>query len=156
MGTDGMRYSLQSREIIADSFETITMAQHYDANVAIPACDKNMPGVMMAMGRHNRPSIMVYGGTILPGKCSGGNGDKIDLVSAFQAYGQYISGQITEEQREDIVEHACPGPGSCGGMYTANTMASAAEVLGIIFLTRRLSLRSPRRSNRSVTPLVKP
>ena len=131
MGTDGMRYSLQSREIIADSFETITMAQHYDANVAIPACDKNMPGVMMAMGRHNRPSIMVYGGTILPGKCSGGNGDKIDLVSAFQAYGQYISGQITEEQREDIVEHACPGPGSCGGMYTANTMASAAEVLGI-------------------------
>ncbi|CCC69755.1 hypothetical protein NCAS_0D01740 [Naumovozyma castellii] len=134
MGTKGMRYSLQSREIIADSFETIMMAQHYDANIAIPSCDKNMPGVMMAMGRHNRPSIMVYGGTILPGHPTCGSAkipEKIDLVSAFQSYGEYISKQYTEEEREDVVEHACPGAGSCGGMYTANTMASAAEVLGI-------------------------
>ncbi|KAK5778433.1 hypothetical protein RI543_004098 [Arxiozyma heterogenica] len=137
MGTKGMRYSLQSREVIADSFETIIMAQHYDASIAIPSCDKNMPGVLMAMGRHNRPSIMVYGGTILPGSpsCASQKNPnvtkEIDVVSAFQSYGQYISNQITEEQREDIVEHACPGPGSCGGMYTANTMASAAEVLGI-------------------------
>lgn len=134
MGTKGMRYSLQSREIIADSFETITMAQHYDANIAIPSCDKNMPGVMMAMGRHNRPSIMVYGGTILPGHptCGSSNIPKnIDVVSAFQSYGQFISKQFTEQEREDVVKHSCPGPGSCGGMYTANTMASAAEVLGI-------------------------
>lgn len=136
MGTKGMRYSLQSREIIADSFETIMMAQHYDANIAIPSCDKNMPGVMMAMGRHNRPSIMVYGGTIMPGAPTCGSSNKnvskeIDLVSAFQSYGQFISKQITEEERSNIVEHACPGPGSCGGMYTANTMASAAEVMGI-------------------------
>lgn len=134
MGTKGMRYSLQSREIIADSFETIMMAQHYDANIAIPSCDKNMPGVMMAMGRHNRPSIMVYGGTILPGHPTCGSSkipQNIDLVSAFQSYGQYISKQFSEEEREDVVRHACPGPGSCGGMYTANTMASVAEVLGI-------------------------
>lgn len=137
MGTKGMRYSLQSREVIADSFETIMMAQHYDANISIPSCDKNMPGVMMAMGRHNRPSIMVYGGTILPGSpsCQSQSNPnvtkEIDIVSAFQSYGQYISKSITESEREDIVEHACPGPGSCGGMYTANTMASAAEVLGI-------------------------
>lgn len=134
MGTAGMRYSLQSREVIADSFETIMMAQHYDANIAIPSCDKNMPGVMIAMGRHNRPSIMVYGGTILPGHPTCGSKkipEKIDLVSAFQSYGQYIAKDLSETEREDIVEHACPGPGSCGGMYTANTMASAAEVLGI-------------------------
>ncbi|KAG0670340.1 dihydroxy-acid dehydratase ilv3 [Maudiozyma exigua] len=134
MGTKGMRYSLQSREIIADSFETIMMAQHYDANIAIPSCDKNMPGVMMAMGRHNRPSILVYGGTIMPGHPTCGSKkipEKIDLVSAFQSYGQYIAKDISENEREDIVEHACPGPGSCGGMYTANTMGSAAEVLGI-------------------------
>lgn len=134
MGTQGMRYSLQSREIIADSFETIMMAQHYDANISIPSCDKNMPGVLMAMGRHNRPSIMVYGGSILPGQPCGGSPNvpsKLDLVSAFQSYGQYISNQITEEERQDIVSHSCPGPGSCGGMYTANTMASAAEVMGM-------------------------
>lgn len=133
MGTNGMRYSLQSREIIADSFETIMMAQHYDANVSIPSCDKNMPGVLMAMGRHNRPSIMVYGGSIKPGSstCGGSVPQKIDLVSAFQSYGQYISNQISEETRQDIVQHACPGAGSCGGMYTANTMASAAEVMGM-------------------------
>lgn len=139
MGTDGMRFSLQSREIIADSFETIMMAQHYDANISIPSCDKNMPGVLMAMGRHNRPSIMVYGGSIMPGQsCGGGRPGSnpaipknIDVVSAFQSYGQYISGQISEEERQDIVQNACPGAGSCGGMYTANTMASVAEVLGI-------------------------
>ncbi|GMM37487.1 dihydroxy-acid dehydratase [Saccharomycopsis crataegensis] len=133
MGTDGMRYSLQSREIIADSFETITMAQHYDANIGIPSCDKNMPGVLIAMARHNRPSIMVYGGTILPGvgSCGQFNNEKIELVAAFQSYGQYISKQITEEERKDVVSHACPGAGSCGGMYTANSMASAAEVMGM-------------------------
>ncbi|CAK7895789.1 dihydroxy-acid dehydratase, mitochondrial [[Candida] anglica] len=136
-GTDGMRYSLQSREIIADSFETLTMAQMYDANIAIPSCDKNMPGTLMAMGRHNRPSIMVYGGTIMPGapSCGGGSSDaipeKIDIISAFQSYGQFLSKEIDETQRLDIVKHACPGAGACGGMYTANTMASAAEVLGM-------------------------
>lgn len=129
MGTKGMRYSLQSREIIADSVESLTMAQHYDANISIPGCDKNMPGVLMAMGRINRPSIMVYGGTIQPGHtCSG---EEVDIVSAFQAYGQYISNQIDEKKREDIVKHACPGSGACGGMYTANTMASAAEAMGM-------------------------
>lgn len=134
MGTKGMRYSLQSREIIADSFETQMMAQHYDANISIPSCDKNMPGVMIAMGRHNRPSIMVYGGTILPGAPTCGSAklpSKIDLVAAFQSYGQYLTKEISEKERYDVVSHACPGPGSCGGMYTANTMASAAEVLGI-------------------------
>lgn len=134
MGTSGMRYSLQSREIIADSFETQVMAQHYDANIAIPSCDKNMPGVLMAMGRHNRPSIMVYGGTILPGTPTCGSSKlprNIDLVAAYQTYGQYISNQISEEERADVVSHACPGPGSCGGMYTANSMASVAEVMGI-------------------------
>jgi len=134
MGTSGMRYSLQSREIIADSFESIMMAQHYDANISIPSCDKNMPGVLMAMGRHNRPSIMVYGGSIKPGHPTCGSSsipENIDLVSAFQSYGQYISKQINENERNDIVQNACPGAGSCGGMYTANTMASAAEVLGI-------------------------
>ena len=129
MGTTGMRYSLQSREIIADSIQTVMEGQWYDANISLPGCDKNMPGVLMAMGRVNRPSIMVYGGTIRPG-CSKG-GEPIDIVSAFQAYGQYISGQITEEQRYDIIRNACPSSGACGGMYTANTMASAAEVLGM-------------------------
>ncbi|KAK4203081.1 putative dihydroxy-acid dehydratase [Triangularia verruculosa] len=129
MGTTGMRYSLQSREIIADSIETVMNGQWYDANVSLPGCDKNMPGVLMAMGRVNRPSIMVYGGTIKPG-CSAG-GEPIDIVSAFQAYGQYISGEIDEKQRFDIIRHACPGGGACGGMYTANTMASAIETLGM-------------------------
>ncbi|KAL6946563.1 dihydroxy-acid dehydratase ilv3 [Hanseniaspora osmophila] len=134
MGTFGMKYSLQSREIIADSFETIMMAQHYDANIAIPSCDKNMPGVMMAFARHNRPSIMVYGGTILPGHGTCGSSkipEKLDVVSAFQSYGQLISKQINQEERNDIVAHSCPGAGSCGGMYTANSMASAAEVIGL-------------------------
>lgn len=133
-GTEGMRYSLQSREIIADSFETMMMAQMYDGNISIPSCDKNMPGVLMAMARFNRPSIMVYGGTILPGSPTCGNPkipEKIDIISAFQLYGQYLTKEITSDERDDIVKHACPGPGACGGMYTANTMASAAEVLGM-------------------------
>lgn len=129
MGTVGMRYSLQSREIIADSIETVMNGQWYDGNISLPGCDKNMPGVVIAMARVNRPSIMVYGGTIKPG-CSRG-GDAIDIVSAFQAYGQYITGQITEEERYDIIRNACPGGGACGGMYTANTMATAIEVLGL-------------------------
>ncbi|KAI1215147.1 dihydroxy-acid dehydratase [Annulohypoxylon truncatum] len=129
MGTTGMRYSLQSREIIADSIETVMQGQWYDANISLPGCDKNMPGVLIAMGRVNRPSIMVYGGTIKPG-CSMA-GAPIDIVSAFQAYGQYISGEITEKQRYDIIRHACPGKGACGGMYTANTMATAIETLGM-------------------------
>ncbi|MDZ7804062.1 dihydroxy-acid dehydratase [Thiohalophilus sp.] len=128
MGTDGMSYSLQSRDIIADSVETVMNAQWYDANISLPGCDKNMPGVLIAMGRINRPSLMVYGGTIKPGHWH----DKtLDIVSAFQSYGEFISGRIDEPQREAIVEHACPGPGSCGGMYTANTMASAIEALGM-------------------------
>ncbi|KAK4181486.1 putative dihydroxy-acid dehydratase [Triangularia setosa] len=129
MGTTGMRYSLQSREVIADSIETVMNGQWYDANVSLPGCDKNMPGVLIAMGRVNRPSIMVYGGTIKPG-CSAG-GEPIDIVSAFQAYGQYLSGEINEKQRFDIIRNACPGGGACGGMYTANTMASAIETLGM-------------------------
>jgi dihydroxy-acid dehydratase len=129
MGTSGMRYSLQSREIIADGIETVMNGQWYDANISLPGCDKNMPGVVMAMGRVNRPSIVIYGGSIKPG-CSAG-GQTLDLVSAFQSYGQYISGQIDEAQRFDIIRHACPGSGACGGMYTANTMATAIEVLGL-------------------------
>ncbi|KAK6220681.1 dihydroxy-acid dehydratase ilv3 [Pestalotiopsis sp. IQ-011] len=129
MGTTGMRYSLQSREIIADSIETVMGGQWYDANISLPGCDKNMPGVLIAMGRVNRPSIMVYGGTIAPG-CSKA-GAEIDLVNAFQAYGQYITGEITEDQRYDIIRNACPGQGACGGMYTANTMATAIETMGM-------------------------
>eukprot|EP01120_Amphizonella_sp_Union-15-10_P012663 TRINITY_DN566_c0_g3_i3.p1 TRINITY_DN566_c0_g3~~TRINITY_DN566_c0_g3_i3.p1 ORF type:complete len:590 (-),score=104.83 TRINITY_DN566_c0_g3_i3:53-1822(-) len=128
MGTDGMSFSLPSRDIIADSIETVMSAQWYDANISIPGCDKNMPGCLMAMGRLNRPSIMVYGGTIKPGF---GCGRVLDVVSAFQSFGEYISGKITEEQRQEIVNNACPGPGACGGMYTANTMASAIEAMGM-------------------------
>ncbi|ORE08207.1 dihydroxy-acid dehydratase [Rhizopus microsporus var. microsporus] len=129
MGTRGMSYSLQSRDLIADSIETVMGGQWYDANISIPGCDKNMPGVLMAMGRVNRPSLMVYGGTIKPGQGCGG--EKLDLVSAFQAYGEYVAGSIDENKRFDIIRHACPGPGACGGMYTANTMASAAEAMGM-------------------------
>ncbi|KAE8370907.1 dihydroxy-acid dehydratase [Aspergillus caelatus] len=129
MGTTGMRYSLQSREIIADGIETVMNGQWYDANISLPGCDKNMPGVLMAMGRVNRPSIMMYGGSIKPG-CSA-TGQPLDLVSAFQSYGQYITGQIDEKQRFDIIRNACPGSGACGGMYTANTMATAIETLGM-------------------------
>ncbi len=128
MGTDGMSYSLQSRDIIADSIETVMNAQWYDANISIPGCDKNMPGVLIAMGRINRPSLMVYGGTIKPGHWKNAT---LDIVSAFQSYGEYIAGKIDDEEREKIVERSCPGAGACGGMYTANTMASAIEALGM-------------------------
>ncbi len=129
MGTSGMSYSLQSRDIIADSIETIMGAQWYDANISLPGCDKNMPGCIIAMGRLNRPSLMIYGGTIKPGHDKDNN--TLDIVSAFQSYGQYITDNINEEQRQDIVKHSCPGAGACGGMYTANTMASAIEALGM-------------------------
>ncbi len=128
MGTDGMSFSLQSRDIIADSIETVMSAQWYDANISIPGCDKNMPGVMIAMGRLNRPALMIYGGTIKPGHWQNRT---LDIVSAFQSYGEYLAGKIDDAEREQIVEHACPGPGACGGMYTANTMASAIEALGM-------------------------
>jgi dihydroxy-acid dehydratase len=129
MGTDGMSYSLQSREIIADSIETTMAAHWYDGLIAIPGCDKNMPGCLMAMGRLNRPSLMVYGGTIRAG-CTPKH-PQLDIVSAFQSYGQAITGTISESERREIVRHSCPGPGACGGMYTANTMASAIEALGM-------------------------
>jgi dihydroxy-acid dehydratase len=128
MGTDGMSYSLQSRDLIADSIETIMGAQWYDGLIALPGCDKNMPGCVMAMGRLNRPAIMVYGGTIKPGSFKD---EKLDIVSAFQCYGQFIAGQISEEERSEIVRRSCPGAGACGGMYTANTMATAIEALGM-------------------------
>ena len=128
MGTEGMSYSLQSRDLIADSIETVMGAQWYDANVSIPGCDKNMPGCLIAMGRLNRPSLMVYGGTIRAGHQ---NGQKLDIISAFQSYGQFITHSISEQQRQAIVRHSCPGAGACGGMYTANTMASAIETLGM-------------------------
>ena len=132
MGTDGMSYSLQSRDLIADSIETVVAAQWYDAVVTLPGCDKNMPGCVMAMGRLDRPAIMVYGGTIKPGCAQiGGVEEKLDIVSAFQSYGQSLAGTITEEDRQAIVANACPGAGACGGMYTANTMATAIEVMGL-------------------------
>ncbi|KAK3079414.1 hypothetical protein LTS18_004920 [Coniosporium uncinatum] len=131
MGTKGMRYSLQSRDLIADSIESMMGGQWYDANISIPGCDKNMPGVMIAMGRVNRPSLMVYGGTIAPGCAKTMGNENIDIVSAFQSYGQFITGEITEEQRFDINRNACPGAGACGGMYTANTMATAIETIGM-------------------------
>ena len=127
-GTDGMRYSLVSRDIIADSIETVCGAQYYDALIAVPGCDKNMPGAIMAMGRLDRPAIMVYGGTIAPGHYQG---QDLNIVSAFEALGQKVAGTITEEDFKGIIRHACPGPGACGGMYTANTMASAIEALGM-------------------------
>jgi len=128
MGTDGMSYSLQSREIIADSIETIMGGQWYDGLVTIPGCDKNMPGCVIAMARLNRPSLMVYGGTIKPGHS---RGETLDIISAFQSYGAYLAGSIDDGRREEIVRHACPGAGACGGMYTANTMASAIEAMGL-------------------------
>lgn len=128
MGTPGMSYSLQSRDLIADSIETIVAAQWYDACVTLPGCDKNMPGCLIALGRLNRPGLMVYGGTIKPGDLSG---EKLDIVSAFQCYGEFLSGKIDESRRKEIVQKSCPGAGACGGMYTANTMASAIEALGM-------------------------
>ncbi|MEJ2688205.1 MAG: dihydroxy-acid dehydratase [Gammaproteobacteria bacterium] len=130
MGTEGMSYSLQSRDLIADSIETIMGAQWYDANISLPGCDKNMPGCIIAMGRLNRPALMIYGGTIKPGYTEHEH-KLVDIVSAFQSYGQFIAGSIDENERQDIVRHACPGAGACGGMYTANTMACAIEALGM-------------------------
>ncbi len=128
MGTDGMRYSLVSRDVIADSIEAVCGAQYYDALVALPGCDKNMPGSVMAMGRLNRPSIMIYGGTIKAGHYKG---EDLNIVSAFEALGQKIAGNITPEDFMGVVKNACPGAGACGGIYTANTMASAIEALGM-------------------------
>ncbi|MBL9090810.1 MAG: dihydroxy-acid dehydratase [Planctomycetaceae bacterium] len=128
MGTEGMSYSLQSRDLIADSIETVCGAQWYDACITIPGCDKNMPGCIMALGRMNRPGLMIYGGTIKPGH---DNGDTLDVVSAFQCFGQWLAGRISEEKRQKIVRCSIPGAGACGGMYTANTMASAIEALGM-------------------------
>jgi len=128
MGTEGMRYSLVSRDVIADSIETNAGAQYYDALVCIPGCDKNMPGTIMAMGRLNRPSIMLYGGTIAPGHYKD---EDLNIVSAFEALGKKIAGNLSEADFKAIIQHACPGAGACGGMYTANTMASAIEALGM-------------------------
>jgi dihydroxy-acid dehydratase len=127
-GTDGMRYSLVSRDLIADSIEAVCGAQYYDGVITVPGCDKNMPGSIMAMGRLNRPSIMVYGGTIAPGHY---NGQDLNIVSAFEALGQKIAGNLSVEDFRGIIKHTCPGAGACGGMYTANTMASAIEALGM-------------------------
>lgn len=129
MGTEGMSFSLQSRDLIADSIETVMGAQWYDGLITLPGCDKNMPGCVMAMARLNRPSIMVYGGTIKAG--CGLNNEKLDIVSAFQSYGEYLAGRITDEERQEIVKRSCPGAGACGGMYTANTMASCIEAMGM-------------------------
>jgi len=127
-GTDGMRFSLVSRDIIADSIEAVCGAQYYDSLITIPGCDKNMPGSLMAMGRLNRPSIMVYGGTIAPGHYKG---QDLNIVSAFEALGQKIAGQLSDADFKGIVQNSCPGAGACGGMYTANTMAAAIEALGM-------------------------
>lgn len=127
-GTDGMRYSLVSREVIADSIETVCGAQYYDALIAVPGCDKNMPGSLIAMGRLNRPAIMVYGGTIAPGHYKG---QDLNIVSAFEALGEKIAGKLDENDFKEIVKRSCPGPGACGGMYTANTMAVAIEAMGM-------------------------
>ena len=128
MGTEGMRYSLVSRDIIADSIEAVCGAQFYDALIAVPGCDKNMPGSVIAMGRLNRPAIMVYGGTIAAGRYKG---EDLNIVSAFEALGKKIAGQLNDEDFKCIVQHSCPGAGACGGMYTANTMAAAIEALGM-------------------------
>ncbi|KAJ7079092.1 dihydroxy-acid/6-phosphogluconate dehydratase [Mycena belliarum] len=135
MGTDGMRYSLPSRDIIADSIES---AQHYDGNIAIPGCDKNMPGCFMAAARHNRPTVIVYGGTIQAGTrhvdCPSmgyKKGETVNISDTFESYGAYTIGKVTEEEHFDVVRHACPGAGACGGMYTANTMSSALEAIGM-------------------------
>ena len=128
MGTDGMRYSLVSRDVIADSIEAVCGAQYYDGLITLPGCDKNMPGSMIAMGRLNRPSIMVYGGTIKPGHWKG---EDLNIVSAFEALGQKIAGNISDADFMGVIKNACPGAGACGGIYTANTMASAIEALGM-------------------------
>ena len=129
MGTEGMSYSLQSRDLIADSIETVMHAQWYDACITLPGCDKNMPGSIMALGRLNRPGFMIYGGTIRAGHTS--TGEPIDIVSAFTCYGAQLAGKLTDSERREVVRRACPGAGACGGMYTANTMATAIEALGM-------------------------
>lgn len=138
MGTDGMRYSLPSRDLIADSIEAVVKGQYYDGNISIPGCDKNMPGCLMAAVRHNRPTVIVYGGTIQPGQrhvdcpaLGAKAGDDMTAVDAFESYGAFVTGKISEEERFDVVRHSCPGPGACGGMFTANTMSTALEVLGM-------------------------
>ncbi|MBL4862421.1 MAG: dihydroxy-acid dehydratase, partial [Crocinitomicaceae bacterium] len=128
MGTPGMRFSLPSRDVIADSIETVVEGMSYDAMITVVGCDKNMPGALMAMLRVNRPSILVYGGTIASG-CH--QGEKLDIVSAFEAWGQKVAGTMDEDNYQSIIKKACPGAGACGGMYTANTMASAIEALGM-------------------------
>ena len=128
MGTPGMRFSLPSRDLIADSMETVMGGMSYDGMVAVVGCDKNMPGSVIAMLRLNRPSIMVYGGTIASGCVAE---KKLDVVSAFEAWGEKVSGKIGEAEFKEVIQNACPGAGACGGMYTANTMASAIEVLGL-------------------------
>ena len=129
MGTRGMNLSLPSRELIADSYETMNLAHSYDGNIAIPGCDKNMPGCLMAIIKINRPSYMIYGGSIMPGKY---RNKEIDIVDAFQSYGRYLSGEIDDTERKNIIKNACPGSGACGGMYTANTMAAAIESMGMM------------------------
>ncbi|MFC3192903.1 dihydroxy-acid dehydratase [Marinicella sediminis] len=128
MGTSGMHYSLPSRDLIADSMETVVAGMHYDALITVVGCDKNMPGAMMAMLRLNRPSVLVYGGTIASG-CHAGK--KLDVVSAFEAWGEKVSGRIGDDEYQQVIQKACPGAGACGGMYTANTMASAIEAMGM-------------------------
>lgn len=129
MGTDGMRYSLQSREVIADSIETMVSAHWYDASITIPGCDKNLPACVIAAGRLNRPSLLIYGGTIRAGEL---DGKPIDVVKVYESYGAYLAGQKKKKELNSIIQHACPGPGACGGMYTANTMASAIETMGLM------------------------
>ena len=144
-GTTGMTYSLISREIIADSIETIVKAQFYDGLISVVGCDKNMPGAMMAIGRLNRPSILVYGGTIKSGKYKD---QSLNIVSAFEAYGQKIKGKISEEEYKGIIKNSIPGPGACGGMYTANTMSSAIEALG---MSLPFSSSNPAESNNKLS-----
>jgi dihydroxy-acid dehydratase len=127
-GTEGMRYSLVSRDLIADSIEAVCAGHYYDGLIAIPGCDKNMPGSIMAMGRLNRPSIMIYGGSIHPGHYKG---EELNIVSAFEALGKKLAGNISDEDYQGVIENSCPGAGACGGMYTANTMASAIEAMGM-------------------------
>src|SRR5690606_32918806 len=128
MGSSGMRFSLPSRDVIADSVEMVGGAQWYDAIVAVVGCDKNIPGALMGITRLNRPGLILYGGTIQAGRW---NDRKLDIVSSFEATGKRMTGEINDEEFRQIVLHACPGPGACGGMYTANTMASAVEAMGM-------------------------
>lgn len=148
-GTTGMKYSLISRDIIADSIETVTQAQFYDALVAVVGCDKNMPGAIIGMARLNRPSIMVYGGSVRPGKWKG---EDLNIVSAFEAYGQRMGGNMSDEDYKGIIKNSIPGPGACGGMYTANTMASAIEAMG---MSMPFSSSNPAEGNPKVNEIQK-